>query len=531
MRFLLESNTLKKYRKLIISKSLTHYALSFTSIVFFLWFTYPENRMENDDGYLYAYLIKERPINSNELFSAKMTYYLPLCKVVYKYVSLISQEKVSAYMTMCSISIFFSAITLLIVYKLLREIMCFSTQTCILGCLFLLFSYGYWRYSTEADVYAISFFWLTLTYFLLSKEIRFKYSYLKISIIASLGVVFYKPSFIILFIIFPIVLIVKKQIKYLIKYQISGAFCIILFYLIGYLISQDTQSIQYLDYLFGGGKTNPGSPILSFFTLGSNIISANFIFGISQISNFIQSTFPYHIIDEEIFAASRNGILNYIAITTLIAFGIIFLVFFIKFIFFDSRDFVRSVHGKISIIWFALYGSVMAMLDPNAPEPWLLLLLPITFSVSYIFHFLELQKKKLVPFVIVILLFLHNSIGGIAIIFSEKGDYIKQQTKWLIQNSSENDLILTAGSNTMHRYLMYKAKAQTISLERDINRNINTINNTIKTGNIFLTKSAVNPNQATLKRSEDIKKIMPFILSLGLEPIENQPVFKLNFTK
>ncbi|UZS00139.1 protein O-mannosyl-transferase family [Chondrinema litorale] len=487
--------------------------------------------MENDDGYLYAYLIKERTFSSFEIYSSKLTFYLPFCKAIYHIGSWFKPGGFDAYMVMCIISIIFSALSIIILYLIFNKTMRLSNNVSILGCLFLLFSYGYWRYSSEADVYALSFFLIILIIFLISKNSQhtLKDIFL-ISLIASIAVAMYKPNFIPLFLIFSFYFIFYRKHKTLFVYLFVGGGFIITWYTIAFFFQ---ENIGYMEYLAGGSIFNPGSPFMTLFVIGSNIVAVNFMFGIPEIAIFIQQKYPYNIITEEIFAAKQNGIFNYVAVFTLLTLLIISFLIFYKAL--KNRfDRSLSVHSITMILWIVIFSSIMAFMDPNSPEPWLILLLPITILVTI--HIINplfsnaANIKWLYGFIFLILV--HNTIGGIMPIYSKKGDYIKQQTDWLVNNSQDNDLIVTLGSNTLHRYLMYNAKAQTISLERNVETEIEIIQSHIlNKGKVYLTSELVMLDPVVRRRSKDIKRVDEFLEKYKIKPISssNNKVYLLSY--
>ncbi|MCK7558236.1 DUF2723 domain-containing protein [Chitinophaga sedimenti] len=350
--------------------SLVYGSIAFVALTLFFILSFPGNRSEADDGFHYAYLV--RSSGYAHLFQPRYLFFLPLAKLVWQ----LTGELADPYWIMCALSAACSALTLLLCYRFRERVLKLGRGAALCGCALLLFAYGYWRYSVEAEVYAISnVFCIGVLYLILSER---KISPLFLAVlagaIAGIGVLVYKPNAIPLFFCFPFAFFLRRHWIAAFIYGIAGVVVVIGGYYITYQLLTPQQT--FVAFLMDGASQSYGSIFVTVFVLISNVVSTGFLYGIDTVETFIRARFPANMIVEEVYAANMNGVLNYVACATLVLTGALVLWLVIKGVRHASRKDFRSENWLL-VAWMAVYGLVLLYLDPNSPEPWTMLLVPI----------------------------------------------------------------------------------------------------------------------------------------------------------
>lgn len=513
----------------------------FILICIVLLLTNPGNRSESDDGYAYAYLVKTQSWAT--LFQPRFLLFLPMLKGIYLLLSAV-HINIDIHDLMVYFSIACSAITIIIFYFFQNVVLNFNKKSSLWGSLFLLFSYGYWRYSVEAEIYTISNLLCIAVLFVILKTIKEQKpkknnSLAKIiwaGILAALSICVYKPNAIPVIIVFPFIFILYKRWNLFFVYGITAVVLFVAIFLILYKVFAPPTT--FTAYLLEGSSRSYGSPLVTVFVVVSNIFSTNFIYGINTITQFIHNHFPANVITEEIFTAQANGVWNYIAFSTFILAAIIFAIIFIKN-FKNIFSASKTKTGIIFIAWIVCYAAILFYLDPNSPEPWTMIILPMITLLNIIFIIPLFQKgNSKLAWLFWGLLILHNYIGGYKLISSESTDFSVHETGWLVKNSQPGDLILSLGSRTTLAYIQYNSPSIICSPEQSFDSCINLANNCIINGkNIYLTQDIFNTDPAVKFRDSItysqtksfVEKYRQYIQIANPQDSLHQKVYKLTY--
>ncbi|WP_295127148.1 hypothetical protein [uncultured Chitinophaga sp.] len=487
--------------------SLIYASIAFVALTLFFILSFPGNRSEADDGYHYAYLVR----NSGYayLFQPRYLFFLPLAKALYQ----LFGGRIDAYWLMCAVSAACSALTLILAFRFQERVLKLGRSASLCGCALLLFAYGYWRYSVEAEVYAISnLFCIGVLYLILSKrEMNPLLLALVAGLIGGLGVLVYKPNAIPLFFCFPFAFFLRRYWIAAFVYGIVGVAVVIGGYYIVYNALSPQQT--YTAFLMDGASQSYGSIFVTGFVLVSNILSTGFLYGIDTVETFIRGHFPANMIVEEVFAANTNGFWNYVACITLVITGIVLLWLIIKGLrHFTKRGF-RSENWLL-VLWIVIYGMVLLYLDPNSPEPWTMLLVPIVLLFnSWLVAPLFEKKLTFLPWLAVGLLAFHNLVGGYLLIRSEKSDYIVNRAAWLQKNTQPGDLVLSLGSGSMLAYIVYSTPASICSPEQVFDKCMQEAEKTIAAGHrVYIADDMINRDEAVKFRDpETYEKTAVFV--------------------
>jgi hypothetical protein len=446
------------------------YVLGGILIATFLFISFPGNRIEADDAYRYAFNITRKDFS--EIYHGRYLLFQPMFKVLYDAFHRVIPT-IDGYTFICCLSVIFSTTTIINCYRILRE--CFKTDksTALLTCAFILFSYGFWRYSVEVEVYAIanmliSFVFLFVLKSVQTNEVDNKFMLLA-AVLTGISILIYKPSFIPLALSIPLLYLFKKKYTSFVLFEAIAGIISLTGYYLAYL-GASTHNGNFMAFVKGGGTQSGGNLLLGPFVFIGDIVSTNFAFGINRLVGLIQKSFAYGSIAEEIYAAKTNGIFNYIAIFTLLLVSLGFLYFFIKVLFSRQKGKFTQVHF-ILVVWFFLYTLIIIYLDPNSPEPYVMAILPFWLFVGPVCIPVYKQTKPAVPvFWLLIILFVHNVIGGYKIYHSKKSSLVVLKSTPILNLVRPGDIILAAGQfSGIIWYLRYNTEVDVLWVEEEFN--------------------------------------------------------------
>lgn len=454
MKFLKSQN---KYRT---------YLLAFVLIEIFLFTFFPGNRMEADDAFWYAASIRDNDFI--DLFNPRFFLFLPLLKCAYEFLLLLGIH-IDAYFFICSVNVFFSALTLLLLYDILRVNLKIELWKALFLVALLAVSYGFWRYSVEAEVYILAMFFvlLTLKLFFLWEHQPSLQHLLLVGLVASFATLLYKPNFIPVFLIFPLLLLYRKKYLHFIMYNLFGAIIIVGSFLIAYL--QINVDSSFLMYLFGGANEPIGSPAGSLFVIASNMLSVLWIFSWGDVVSFITEYFPHKVVEEEVYLAQQVvGLETYFLLLVLLA--IVGILFFLLVSAIKRRRQFSSTEFRVMalvILWLVLYSIFLLVMDPTSNEPWLMIQIPLIIFFGLIFIQPLKGAQLKIAYVLLLLIFINNTVGGMSLLQEQEYDYNFQKSKWLMASATPNDAIITYGPMSLIRYLRYKTPAEVINFEEE----------------------------------------------------------------
>lgn len=481
----------------------------------------PVNRTENDDGYNYAWQVLHG--TDAELFQSRYPLFLPFERLVYSACRFLHLHA-DAYMTMVWVSSVFAIGALYFFYCLLRRRFMLSMRSSVHLTLLLAFSYGFWRYAVEAELYSISHFLIFLSLYLLTKPAKPWLSVFLASLTGALAVLLYKPNFIPLFLAFPFYLIFIKNSKALLLYLIAGAAGILSGYALIFLSVQVSQP-TYLSYLFSGSDGNAGNPLMAFFVFLSDIASSNFLYGFPWITSLIHSRFPGNMIVEEILTASFYPVLNKTALVTSLLLAITALILLVRR--FGLSQPSPDTQGQRSLLrvmwlWLIVYWMILSFLDPNSPEPWMMLVPPLFFIIGFELVFRlespERPEASNISFFLIAVLIVHNLVAAVIPNLNKASDYNKNQAEALLSAVSQNDTILCFGSYTEFYYLRYYTHARVINASEDLSALEKEFMDTEKIkGKFLLTPDAVMPTDVIRYRNNrNVLLLQQFVSSHSL---------------
>ncbi len=486
-----------KSRFFIVNKAA--YVTVFFALVLFYLLSFPGNRSENDDGYFYAYAIRSYDYVS--ILFPRYLLFLPTFKGLLSIVQWL-MPSADAYWLMCIVSAIASAISVLLFYFLLKTYFQLSTVLARLCAISFMCSYGYWRYAVEAEVYTVSLLFCLLTVFAACVSVAngFHWKPLMITaLLAAISVLWYKPAGVVVFVAVPIYFVLQKIAAVQIAaWSILVVAIVLTVYAVAFQFNE--TNISFWQYINSGIEQSPGHVLNALPVVGSNVVSLNFIYAFAPVVQLIEQWFPGKQLVEEVYAAKQHASLAILAACTGALFISLALLAFWKI----RRSI--SLHGFLKnpfSLWLVIYTIALLIVDPGSPEPWLMIQ-PALFAVLGIYFFPLIVKhtSKQLLYALVIVLCLHNFVGGYLFIKNPNEDYTRFQSAWLIDNATENDMVISLGSASAVRYYLYYGQAKVFTGEQQFAQAMLAAKQVHQQGGkIYLTDDFVHPSATVQRRN------------------------------
>jgi len=427
--------------------------LLFLGVLVFCALTVPSNHSEAEDTYFYTRMAEQGM--ASELFHAHHLLYLPLMRTLF------ATAAGSGYTG--------SALPLLIGFSMLSGALAICLFVALAGrkksgTLFaaaLLFSYGFWRYSTAAEIYipvtALSLLALYCARRADERPVFFWGSILS----ASLALLTHVISWPLVLVAIPFYFVATHRPQRAFLYLTAVLSIAAVVYIIavvgpGLTVFSDAYSLRET-------WMSPRAWLKGAAAWSQNIASANFLFAMEPVAEKLQAFFPYHMLQEEMFMGrAASGWIRFVAPGTfLVAAGAVLSVLILS---------VKNIRRVVStedwawpvavLLWLGGTAATALFFEPANPEMWICSLAPFWLLASLLWQ-MNPRSAGWVG-VMVLALVAHNMAGGMSLVESSCGDYCRQKAAWVAGQAQANDVILTAESHAFVTFLQAHTSARVV---------------------------------------------------------------------
>ncbi|MDZ8117338.1 hypothetical protein [Pontiella agarivorans] len=343
--------------------------------------------------------------------------------------------------------------------------------------LLLAFSYGFWRYANEAETYILAAFLVLGAWcFCLGDKVWWCIA------VSALGCLVHLLNAVPLLLIIPLYYLLSSDWKKALLHGVATGLLV----LAGYLICSPWLDFSELGAQHHAAEGGLGlkNGLRGMIAFGQCVLSANFLFGFEEFREMLSDFFPSRMLGEEFYMASKMpGWIPVAGVATLSLFAVCGLWLGCEWALGFRRwatekegvnrgseieakkgDKPLLANSKLSasnlkpltlsaIVWFLLYGVAVIRTEAGSPELWIMALIPCWLLFS------SLLRGR-VGWILVFCLFAHNLIAGMLPVRSERSDYHAQKSKWLLEHTTREDLILTSYEPILIFYLNYFADAE-----------------------------------------------------------------------
>ena len=275
--------------------------------------------------------------------------------------------------------------SLAVVYSFFRNRFKRSVTESIAGMLPVAFSYAFWFYSVNIEVYAPPLFFILLALYFLTKEILSTADWWRVIVLHVLAILFHQINS-----LFVVVIIFRmwQQRKYIsfprwmVLYSLTGTFLVGgAYFIVGWIIEQQNSFVKWVSWMKGyaGGSEfwyPLGTKTLVDVSYGysHSMLGGHFVFQLAPVKNILKKSLAAHSLSDELFIARNisSGMAVFLTILTVILFIVVcwLLVRFIKN-FRTIRNNFPSVIVPL-ILTFFIYSAFFTFWMPEILEFWIL---------------------------------------------------------------------------------------------------------------------------------------------------------------
>jgi hypothetical protein len=251
------------------------------------------------------------------------------------------------------------------------------------------------------------------------------------------------------------------------------------------------------------------------YALGSDILSSNWMLAFKPIQDLFDRAAPDLILDEGLYAATRAGWLPWVALATLPAAAILFLVAAVTAL---RQPRPGRQGGRIVavVLWFVLHATMMTILSPGGSEGWLLALVPlgILAGVWLVAPTVAAGRTAVIAALTGVFV-LHNGLSGIGIQYRASGDYYLARGGALVERAGPDDLIVLAANWNLQQYLTFRSSARVLRIaESGTAETRRAIDDTLAAGGtVFVLDDVATPPATLLRDRPEIEQELAALAS------------------
>lgn len=469
------------------------YLPAFTAILILLWLSIPGNTSGADDAWTFARLVRDQ--TTDALILPRYPLYLPLGKAVYTLLQW-AGDQITSHSALVIFSMFSSGVTLVVIYHICRRYLTMHRPAALAACTLLLFSWGYWRYSVEAELYLPSMLFISvfmLFVFRLRQGGTSGADAWLAALAGILAVLLYKPN------VIPVVFCLPwllwqgarpwRRPALLILGLTVGIFA-------GLWVLSLFSAYHYEEFLLGGTSYTAGGLFASFLVVAANQVSFLWVFSVESFGEWVADIWRNKVLSEEVYLQQAMVVSPWV----LVALTMVVLAVVILLIVRNRREIRKSLellHVRVFLLWVIIYWGMLTVFDPSSQEPWIMIQLPlILLAAQWLFVPDARPRTAWTKPVLVLSVFLINLLGGMLLIASETYDYIHKRSLGLVNQTTDNDIIMTFGPKTMEAYLAYHYKGTVLNLEENLQKALNLLSDTSSEHRILILEDVLDPDPA-----------------------------------
>lgn len=410
------------------------------------------------------YIAKADPVN--DIFHPHHLLHVPLARLWISVFRFFGSSAAS--LTLVSyMSSFFGALTLCVIYMIMRKRLNLGILTSITATSLPAFSFAFWFYSSVVEIYMIPMFFLMLILYFLTGEHVTWGTFLAVGAIHGIAMLIHQSNVLFLPVVLAAVYLYGKNNKPALFRNI-----------IAYAVVVPVVAIPYLlIMIFGLNLNSPGemSQWLTTYAHESSYWSPPSLHSIPDaMQGFLRSIIGMHFILalKDIPASPDFGSVTswqtaYSFLTQNISKSAVYLLSFFSVAMFIALIvmILRRIRGfkiakgnnpvlfSLSLVWFCSYALFFMFWVPTNPDYWI----PQSVCGWLIFTLLWTSRKNkftLAGLIVVLtLLFVVNLAGSIAPLHNPNNDYYYQYAKNLAQITTKDDLVITGQHRILSAYI------------------------------------------------------------------------------
>lgn len=466
-----DNNTGMPARAPILSRTLSWPAWGVAAMMLLLILgAAPANRIEAEDAYGYALAVERTPWR--DLFHGHHLLYAPLCRAVFTVLHAMDPAQ-RAHPVLVAVSVANGLLSAAVFAFFLARRLRMPSSIAALGAGMLLATYGFWRYTLEAEIYVPACFWSIMAFYVASAPQPGYRRAAAAGLIAGSGVLIHIFNAIPAFAGIPLLLLLRGRWRHALLSGASAAIPVAALYTAVYGWHMTTNWMFHPiagDTVCESGMG--GSRIVkAAIGLGQSVVSGNFLFELQSLRQMIGRMFPYRMLAEENYmgmhAPPALRLLPFATLALLAVWAAVWGGAMIRRLR-QARPLIPQGLAAESPLplwaalacWFTLHAWLVVRVEPGNPEMWIMALPPLTalFCAAGLTT-LDLSLAQRLAASLVVLLVLHNYGGGMRLLQDPNGDYNAQKARPVLAAAGKGDIVLTAENPVFVSYLRYWSEA------------------------------------------------------------------------
>ncbi|MEO8583716.1 MAG: hypothetical protein ABI415_07955 [Flavitalea sp.] len=317
------------------------------------------------------------------------------------------------------------------------------------------FSYGFWFYSVNIEVYLPPlFFVLCCLYILTGKNFRAGDVW-KIAILHSLAILFHQVNVLFAPVIIYVFFANRLPLKYWLQYMAIGTIITLgTYFIAGWIIEKHHSFPEWIrwmqGYTVGHGYWQPLSmktPLHVITGFVHAFIGGHFIFQLPAMEHYLQNSFQTHGLNDEVFLSDKMSYFTARALTGL------FVIYSVVFVFLSVRFFanykkIRSQFGVVVsplLLCIVVYSVFFCFWMPEILEFWILQMVLVWILLIGTLPVLKLPFK--VPMgkgliLLAVIMFSINYFGSIRWLQDLSNDWYYAQVDKIRHGLTSEDVVI-----------------------------------------------------------------------------------------
>jgi hypothetical protein len=446
------------------------YLLLFVGAVLFYWGIgeHIQNRTEAEDVYEYALMVEQ---GAEHLWYYHQHHLLfgPAVRGIYRLSQALGYDGRAIYV-MRGVSAFAAAGTLLFFFLFCYKRFSLRPISSLLSTVFLGVSYGFWRYAAESEIPLVASFFMTAALYF-GTDIKRRRSFFLISLLfSSVAVLVHVMNAVAVFAAMPFFYLLRRRwVAVGVHLLVCGAVVTSVYAAVGAHAVVHSSGGAHLSMLSLGALVKGG---MAFF---QSLVSCNFMLGFISVRAFLEELFFGRMLLEEFYLGVRlsRPLVLFSTLSFLSVLGLsIACLLRSGWVWMNMKD--EQGHFKlpegfasigVALIWFLGYGGLLLLVEPGNPELWVMGIVPFALLLCGLVMLpLTYDNRLWLPFLMVVMLFVHNGVGGIGVLKNRESDYQYRKSQVLLNLAGSDDVVVTAGNPVFERYLRYHFEGKVVYL-------------------------------------------------------------------
>ncbi|MCX6997878.1 MAG: hypothetical protein NTV49_12520 [Kiritimatiellaeota bacterium] len=335
-------------------------------------------------------------------------------------------------------------------------------------------SYGFWRYSNEAEIYIPATLFILLAWRAAAGRPLRRNAALS-GLCGALGCLLHIFAVLPTFAALPLFYLWQRRVRHAaLHVALAGALCGA-----AYLSIYGTRAVA--EVLAGSPAQSQESGlrvaglVKGAVGLTQDVTAGNFLFARESFQRAMTRAFPCRALNRQIYTGqhadglSRTVPFVTLALLALTGIALLALRWTLWRAAWQPRRGGDPALAAAAGVWFGLHVLILWSLEPGNPENWVMALPPLWLLIATTLYApLAAAGRTLLPVALTALLLAHNYFGGLRLLAHADGDYCAAKAAWYLTHAAPGDLIITAENDEFVRYLGYYQNARIVHLIYDV---------------------------------------------------------------